>query len=578
MNRARWWERSDLTVEGQVEAIRGAEFEFELDEELLRFAGVVVFRGQLRLEDGRSHAQVVYPPGFDLGEHPVVIAPALDVGRHRSPNGLLCLDHSILGESEPMSGAEAIERAERLWWLWENDRAQLSVEEADAPDPWANYIDHTPATSLTMIDAHVEGAERGYLHFGLTSLYPLRGALQKLRVTHPAATTVEIPVEVNAVLRGQFELTAPWLRLAARPPVADLAGAVRWLHSEHRALTDRAIRHAEALRAEHPEMPALIAFVYPDEGPDREETHDAWLFVLVRPNRQIELPRPFILSSNERWLRQPQLKGLATAKAAVVGVGALGSQVADLLARAGVGEIVLIDNDIVTPGNRTRHELDLGELGRPKTLAVADRLRRVNPWMSVSTQEARIGTPFLGGVTLGDVQRLDDEIAALLGGCDVVINATANSTASSYLSAIAAESATPTIHSYVSAGAWGARLLVQRSGRSACWDCLAWWQATPQEERPEGVGVPDVSEEHARAVVMERGCADPTFTGPGFELAAAASAATRSAVGLMLDDDRYYPSPDFDLATLRFRGIDDQRAATDYSSLPVHPGCTTCRG
>lgn len=575
MNRARWWERSELTVESQVDAIRRDGLEFELDEELLRSSGLVVFSGQLRLEDRRSPAHVVIPPGFDLGEHPVVIAPELDVGRHRSPHGPLCLDHSILGESEPMSGAEAIERAERLWWLWENDRAQLAVEEADAPDPWANYVDHTPGTSLTMIGAEVEGADRGYLHFGLTSLYPLRGALQKLRVTLPAALTAEIPDSPNAVLRGPFELIAPWLRLPVHPPVANLTEAIQWLEREHRALTERAIRHADALRAEHPEMPALIGFVYPDEGPRRGEMHDTWMFVLVRPSRQVELPRPFVLRSNERWLRQPQLKGLATTKAAVVGVGALGSQVADLLARAGVGEIVLIDNDIVTPGNRTRHEVDLADLGRPKTLAVADRLRRVNPWISVATWEARLGTPFLGGASLSDVQRMDDEIAAILGDCDVVVNATANSTASSYLSAIANESGTPTIHSYVSAGAWGARLLVQRPGRSACWDCLAWWQTTPQKERPEGIAVPEVSEEHARQVVMERGCADPTFTGPGFELSAAASAAARSAVGLVLDDGGY-PAPDFDLATLRFRGPNDQRTAMEYRNLAVHPDCTTC--
>ena len=575
MTRARWWERSELTVEGQVEAIEHAGLEFELDNELLHSAGIVVFRGQLRLEDRRSPAHVVYPPGFDLGEHPLVIAPDLDVGRHRSPNGLLCLDHSVLGESEPMSGAEAIERAERLWWLWAHDRAQLALEEADAPDPWANYVEHTPGTSLTMIDAEVEGAERGYLHFGLTSLYPLRGALQQLRVTHPAPAKLDV-AEPNAVLRGSMELTAPWLRLPEHPPVADLAETVRWLHLDHRALADRAVRHAEALHGEHPQMPALIGFVYPDEGPQRGETHDAWLFVLVRPNRQVELPRPFLVRSDERWLRQPHLKGLGGAKAAVVGVGALGSQVANLLARAGVGELLLIDHDIVTPGNRTRHELDLGDLGRPKTLALADRLRRVNPWISVITREARLGTPFLGGATLHEVQRVDDEIAAQLGNCEVVVNATANSAASSYLSAIAADSETSTIHTYVSAGAWGARLLVQRPSRSACWDCLAWWQATAQEDRPPGVDVPELAEEHAREVVMELGCADPTFTGPGFELSAAAAATARGAVGLILNGDGY-PAPDFDLATLRFRRDGEARAVAQYSSLPVHPECTSCR-
>lgn len=235
---------------------------------------------------------------------------------------------------------------------------------------------------------------------------------------------------------------------------------------------------------------------------------------------------------------------------------------------------MLIDNDIVTPGNRVRHELDLGDIGRSKTLAMGERIRRVNPWATVTIREARLGTPFVGGIGLSDFQGVDDEIAQLLASCDVVVNATANSTASSYLSLMAAESGTPTVHSYVSAGAWGARILIQRPGESACWDCLAWWQASDTEA--DRARVPAVAEEHARDVVMERGCADPTFTGPGFELTGAAAAVARSAVGLTLAG-RGYPIPDFDLATLRFRGAEDQRAAADYARLSVHERCTTCR-
>jgi molybdopterin/thiamine biosynthesis adenylyltransferase len=489
---------------------------------------------------------------------------------------MLCLDHPVLGVSERMSGAEAVERAERLWKLWETDRAQLAEEEADAPDPWGNYVSYTPGTAIAMVDADVSGADRGFVHVGLTSLVPLRGALTALRVTHPGARSVDIPESANAVLRGPYELIAPWRRIDVHPPGFDEATIIKWLESEHRGMVDKALQFTAGSRAERPDLPTMVGFVYPDEGPKRGETHDAWMFVLIRPDRRVELPQPFHLRTDERWLRQPQLQALSDKRVAVVGVGALGSQVADLLARAGVSDFVVVDNDVVSPGNRVRHALDLGDLGHSKVLGIAERIRRVNPWATVETFEARLGTVAVGAKQLGELKKRDDEIAERVGDCDLIVNATAHSVASSYVSAIAAERNTPAVHTYVSAGAWGARITIQRPGISGCWDCLAWWQATAAADRPDGFEIGDVSEEHSREVVLERGCADPTFAGPGFELTATAAATTRAVVGL-LSDGGSYPQPDFDLATLRYRGGDSQRTHEEYSSMPQHPKCTTCR-
>ncbi|MDX2132925.1 MAG: ThiF family adenylyltransferase [Planctomycetota bacterium] len=72
---------------------------------------------------------------------------------------------------------------------------------------------------------------------------------------------------------------------------------------------------------------------------------------------------------------------LLGAHAAVVGVGALGCTAADLLARAGVGTVTLIDRDLVERGNLHRQTLfterDASE-GLPKAIAAERRLREVN--------------------------------------------------------------------------------------------------------------------------------------------------------------------------------------------------------
>ncbi len=74
-------------------------------------------------------------------------------------------------------------------------------------------------------------------------------------------------------------------------------------------------------------------------------------------------------------------QALRNATVAVVGVGALGSVAADLLARAGIGELVLIDRDVVEWSNLQRQVLYTEAdaiAARPKVEAAQDRLQQVN--------------------------------------------------------------------------------------------------------------------------------------------------------------------------------------------------------
>ena len=63
----------------------------------------------------------------------------------------------------------------------------------------------------------------------------------------------------------------------------------------------------------------------------------------------------------------------------IVGVGALGSVVADLLCRAGVGKLTLIDRDYIEEHNLQRQSLYTEvDIGQPKAVAALDHLKRIN--------------------------------------------------------------------------------------------------------------------------------------------------------------------------------------------------------
>lgn len=128
----------------------------------------------------------------------------------------------------------------------------------------------------------------------------------------------------------------------------------------------------------------------------------------------------FTDSQLERYARHimlPEVGGvgqerLLGARVLVVGAGGLGSPLLLYLAAAGVGTLGVVDPDVVDLSNLQRQVIhDSASLGRPKVESAAERIRAINPDVTVEPHRTKLTAA---------------NAAALIAGYDVVADGTDN--------------------------------------------------------------------------------------------------------------------------------------------------------
>ncbi len=82
------------------------------------------------------------------------------------------------------------------------------------------------------------------------------------------------------------------------------------------------------------------------------------------------------------------LERLSRSTVAVVGVGGVGAYAAEMIARAGVGHLILLDCDVVSPSDKNRQLLATGSaMGRVKVEVMEERLKDINPAIEITKIE-----------------------------------------------------------------------------------------------------------------------------------------------------------------------------------------------
>lgn len=109
-----------------------------------------------------------------------------------------------------------------------------------------------------------------------------------------------------------------------------------------------------------------------------------------------------------RYLDPQQRIRLAHSCVGIIGAGGLGSNCAMMLARTGVGRLILADYDVVEPSNLNRQHFFPRHVGQFKVDALAEQLRELNPEIEL---------------VLSHERQTEASVLELCTECDVVVEA-----------------------------------------------------------------------------------------------------------------------------------------------------------
>lgn len=120
------------------------------------------------------------------------------------------------------------------------------------------------------------------------------------------------------------------------------------------------------------------------------------------------------------------------AKITVIGCGGIGGETIEMLARMGIGELVLVDKDAFDLSNLNRQTLaSIKDLGLDKSAVAAEKVRTINPYVKTTTFNEHV-----------DLSNIDK----VIGDSDIVIDALDNVLTRVIVSRKAKEKRIPYIH------------------------------------------------------------------------------------------------------------------------------------
>lgn len=597
-----WWERHRQVLEEEEADLRDLadNGDIALDEVLLD-------QGQVR---AYTLAHSVNGETFDLrvvfSDYHPYFRPTVQAeqrpGVHQNPfSGELCL---VQGDT----------------WLWDTEetvasmiRQQLPALLKDRPagsapaaagggehvEPYVNYYEYAPLAAIRVPDT-TEGlrdVEAGVAVVALDAQVEpgaIRGTLLSVRGKADGLEIWKAPEDVLRLHDNGGEVKGvlvPFVRLQAHPAHSDAASVQRDIRA---AMPARLA--VGPFTVNDFEMSAVAGVFEDSRRPN--ESGDAWLFVFegrgpqpaarrppkrggklgksgagrTTPQRETLKPylaRTFAVDRRAMTERVPSLSSLADKRVVVMGVGGVGAPLAIELAKAGVGDLDLVDWDTLNPGNAPRWPLGYQAAGYPKSLLLADHINRHWPYTTARPFGWKVGGPRTASLTNPDWA----DFYNVIRDADLVVDATAEVGVTYFLSDLTRELRLPLIIASTTEGGWGGRIArLSGDGTGPCWSCI---RHHAEDETP---AAPPADPDAATGNVHPAGCTTTTFTAAGFDVSTVSMGAARLAASVLTAGaDPAYPPADWNVATYEFRDKTSARAGSaEEHQVDRHPDCQSC--
>ena len=274
-------------------------------------------------------------------------------------------------------------------------------------------------------------------------------------------------------------------------------------------------------------------------------------------------------SAREEDLRRRNLtvidQGICEKTVALIGLGALGSRVAELLAQAGVGRIRLCDADRLTPTNVARHVGGVSDFGATKVRVVMSRLRNINPRLAFGEADVIVGNA---------ISNLD-QLGAFMAAADLVISTTADESVESVINQVAMIIQRPVLYGRSLRRARMGRIFLVRPGEDACKACLAEYANDGRQGKSTPADWIDILEGAGDVLLHE--CGRPVIPGSAAALSFIATLAARVAIDFL---ERKVADGNHWIWTGPAASDVDKRLGASLSTfqgkLPPSPNCSVC--
>ena len=580
-----WIDALPERLDYEVEAFAAADgLDFELDAAELATHQRVVFHGTLSIEGREPVALTVrYPESFPVFR-PEVFATELKLGRHQNPyrHNLCLLDRSTRHWNPSDTGAWLVgQRVPLLLKLLDGDPEELRRAEAPQGEPASLFFIQqeqtavfVPAPMLTL----PPGATSGVMHL---SVGEGEGLGQCLRVgltrvgTQDARGKTTPLAGADGAFAERFNRSVyegRWVRLAELPQDGGTADDL-WAAARANPGYDK-----PPLQGVPGAQIRVLGLVCKEEV--RQGVYeDTWLFAVEvhtvevtrqgkQKRRQSYTTRGSRLSPEDLAERIPTLAGLPEKTIALSGLGALGGPAALELARAQVGELRVLDPDLVDAGTVVRWPFGLSVVGHSKAEIMCGFIPRDYPFTRVLGLRLAVGR--VAEADTGREASESDALTEFFEGVHLLLDATAEIGVQQLLSSLADEAGIPQVYVTATEGGWGGIVARVVPGQTGCWWCL-------QRRLEDGsIELPPAA---PNGTTQPRGCSAPTWTGTSFDAMPLVAQAVRTATFTLLGERPAEGANDVFVCSQKAETA-SELAAPPWTSYPVevHTDCAACAG